>query len=157
MKSNRQSIIQKLEGLHIDLVTTCHTGCIKRSQSTESAMKKPGKHFRHKRWCVHPCNKSKSFHYGWFMVGDFEKDKCYFRVDWKVWIHKDQGAFDKKQNEQCWGLRFITGFLYLQLKLLWNSNNETLLTLKDEQKSWISIFISSFWCFESFKKDLSII
>ena len=102
------------------MVTTCHEGCIKRFQSTESAMKKPGKHFRHEGWSIYTCSKSKkkSFHYGLPIVGGFEKDNCYFRVDWKVWNHKDHGPFDHKQNEQCWGLCIIFGFLYLQLKLL---------------------------------------
>lgn len=111
VESNMLSLIQKLERLHIDLVTTGHAGCIKRFQSTESAMKKPGKHFRCKGWSIHPCDKSKLI-YGWGL----RKDKCYFRVDWKVW--KDRGAFDQKQNEQCWGLCIIISFLYLQRKLL---------------------------------------
>lgn len=57
---------------HTKIIKTSHRfgdhmpcSCIKRFQSTESAMKKPGKHFRHEGWSIYPCDKSKkSFHYG---------------------------------------------------------------------------------------------
>lgn len=58
VESNMLSLIQKLGRLHIDLVTTCHAGCIKRFQFTESAMKKPGKHFRHEGWSIIPAIKA---------------------------------------------------------------------------------------------------